>query len=205
MRTVRFLVFLLTLCGITVLRAQQQDVLTPVVAAPLVSSTTAVLGTDGKQHLVYELVITNAGITTATLQTIEVVSGHKPAMVLATFKGDALLTRLRDAGRGPAITAPQIEFSGTRLFLVDFTLDKGSHVPATLLHRFRLLANGPPGSPPDQAVAQTYTIAPIAVGTDVTVLGPPLAGKGWTVLNGCCEPGSVHRGTGLPVNGQIHY
>jgi hypothetical protein len=187
------------------LSARAENVLTPVVAAPLVSSTTAVLGTDGKQHLVYELVITNVGTTTATLETIEVVSGDKPAKILATFEGDALLSRLRDAGRGPKITAPQIEFSGTRLFLVDFTLDKGSRVPATLLHRFHLLAAGPPGSPEGKAVAQTYTIAPIAAGTDVTVLGPPLAGKGWTVLNGCCEAGGVHRGTGLPVNGQIHY
>lgn len=205
MRRVRFLVFLLAVCLMTALPAQPQDVLTPVIAAPLVPSTQAVFGTDGKQHVVYELVITNAGTATATLETIEVVGAEDPAKVLAKFEGDSLLTRLRDAGRGPAITAPQIEFSGTRLFLVDFTLDKGSHVPATLLHRFHLLANGPPGSPPDQAVAQTYTIAPIAVGTDVTVLGPPLAGRGWTVLNGCCEPGGVHRGTGLPVNGQIHY
>jgi hypothetical protein len=205
MRTVRFLVLLLTLCGITVLRAQPQDVLTPVVAAPLVPSTTAVLGTDGKQHLVYELVITNAGTATATLETIEVVSGDTPAKVLAMFKGDALLSRLRDAGRGPKMSSPQVEFSGTRLFLVDVTLDKGSRVPATLLHRFHLLAAGPPGSLEGQAVAQTYTIAPIAVGPEVTVLGPPLAGKGWTVLNGCCEAGGLHRGTGLPVNGQIHY
>jgi hypothetical protein len=205
MRTVRFLVFLSGACLVGALSARAEDVLTPVVAAPLVSSTTAVLGTDGKQHLVYELVITNVGTTTATLETIEVVSGDKPAKILATFEGDALLSRLRDAGRGPKITAPQIEFSGTRLFLVDFTLDKGSRVPATLLHRFHLLAAGPPGSPEGKAVAQTYTIAPIAAGTDVTVLGPPLAGKGWTVLNGCCEAGGVHRGTGLPVNGQIHY
>jgi Peptidase family M23 len=205
MRTVRFLVFLLTVCLITASPAQRQDVLTPVIASPLVPSTLAVLGTDGKQHLVYELVITNTGTTTATLQTIEVVSGDAPTKVFATFEGAALLSRLRAAGRGPEITVPQIEFSGTRIFLVDFTLDKDSRVPATLLHRFHLLAGGPPGSPKDQAVAQTYTIAPIAVGTDVTVLGPPLAGKGWTVFNGCCEPGGAHRGTGIPVNGQIHY
>jgi hypothetical protein len=67
------------------------------------------------------------------------------------------------------------------------------------------MAGGPPGSPPDQAVAQTYTIAPIAVGTEVTVLGPPLEGKGWVAFNGCCEAGGVHRGTGLAVNGQVHY
>lgn len=205
MRTVRFLVFLLAVCLMTALPAQPQDVLTPVVASPLVPSTLAVLGTDGKQHLVYELVITNTGTATATLQTIEVVSGDTPAKVFATFSGAALLSRLRDAGRGPEITTSEIEFSGTRLFLVDLTLEKDSRVPATLLHRFHLMAGGPPGSPKDLAVAQSYTIAPIAVGAEVTVLGPPLEGKGWTVLNGCCEPGGVHRGTGIPVNGQIHY
>jgi hypothetical protein len=125
--------------------------------------------------------------------------------VLASFEGDALLTRLRTAGRGPEITTPQIEFSGTRLFLVDFTLDKDTHPPATLLHRFYLLAGGSPGTPKDQATAQSYTIAPIALSTDITVLGPPLAGKGWAAFNGCCEPGGAHRSTGLPVNGQIHY
>jgi Peptidase family M23 len=205
MRTVRFLVFLPAVCLMTALLAQPQDVLTPVIAAPLVSSTQAVVGTDGREHLVYELVITNTGTAMATLQTIEVVGADDPAKVLVKFEGDSLLTRLRDAGRGPEITVPQIEFSGTRLFLVDFTLEKGSRVPATLLHRFHLMAGGPPGSPPDQAVAQTYTIAPIAVETDVTVLGPPLEGKGWAAMNGCCQAGGVHRGTGLPVNGQIHY
>jgi Peptidase family M23 len=205
MRTVRFLFFLPAVCLMMVLSGSAEDVLTPVVAAPLVPSTQAVLGTDGKQHLVYELVITNAGTATATLETIEVVGADDPAKVLAKFEGANLLSRLRDAGRGPEITVPQIEFSGTRLFLVDFTVDKGSRVPATLLHRFHLLAGGQPGAAKDETVAQTYTLAPIAVGTDVTVLGPPLAGKGWTVFNGCCEAGGVHRGTSLPVNGQIHY
>jgi hypothetical protein len=205
MRTMRIPVLFFAVCMMTASPAQSQDVLTPVIAVPLVSSTQAVVGTDGKQHLVYELVITNTGTPTATLETIEVVGADDPAKVLAKFEGAGLFSRLRDAGRGPKITAPQIEFSATRLFLVDFTLEKGIHVPATLMHRFHLLAGGPPGSPPDQAAAQTYTIAPIAVGSDVTVLGPPLEGKGWTAFNGCCEAGGVHRGAGLPVNGQINY
>ncbi len=50
-----------------------QDVFTPVIASPLVRSTYAVQGTDDKQHVVYELVITNSGTATATLQRIEVV------------------------------------------------------------------------------------------------------------------------------------
>ena len=39
----------------------------------------------------------------------------------------------------------------------------------------------------------------------VLVIGPPLAGTGWVAINGCCGPGGVHRATGLPVNGDVHY
>jgi hypothetical protein len=73
MRTVQLLVFPVAVWPMAVLPAPAQDLLPPVVAAPLVSPTLAVLGTDGKQHLVHELVITNTGTATATLQTIEVV------------------------------------------------------------------------------------------------------------------------------------
>jgi murein DD-endopeptidase MepM/ murein hydrolase activator NlpD len=205
MRIARLLACLFNVFLMTGLVAQSQDVLTPVIASPLVPSTYAVQGTDNRQHLVYELVITNTGTVTATLEKIEVVSGDASQRVLATFEGDGLLTRLRSTGRGPEITVPRIEFSGTRLFLVDFTVDKDSVVPATLMHRLHLLAGGPPGSPKDQTVEQTYTVAPIAVSTDVTVLGPPLSGKGWAAFNGCCGPGGAHRGTGLPVNGRVHY
>ena len=57
----------------------------------------------------------------------------------------------------------------------------------------------------NEIVPYTYTIAPIAVSTEITVLGPPLAGKGWTALNGCCGVGTAHRPSGISVNGQIHY
>lgn len=209
MRAVRLLIFLITVCLISIVPmtsvlASSHDTSTPVVASPLAPTTYAVTGTDNKQHIVYELVITNTGAATATLQKIEVVSPDASHRVLASFEGDALLAHLRFAGRG-SITTPKIEFSGTRLFLVDFTLDKDTRPPPTLLHRFYVLAAGPPGSAKDETTAQSYTIAPIAVSTDVTVLGPPLTGKGWAVLNGCCEPGGVHRGTYLPVNGQIHF
>lgn len=184
--------------------AQPQDALTPVIVSPLRPTAFAFQGTDHRRHLVYELTITNTGSATATLQRIEIVDKDAPAKALAVFEGAALLSRLWTPGRAPAAT-PQIESSGTRLFLADFTMDPDSHVPRTLLHRFHLLASGPPGSPKDETVPYTYTIAPIAVSTDVAVLGPPLAGKGWVVLNGCCEPGDAHRGASLPVNGELHY
>ena len=192
--------------GVTVVLAgQRRDALTPVIVLPLVPTTYAVQGTDEKQHFVYELVITNTGTAAATIQKIEVVGADVPATVLASFEGDGLLRRLRAAGRGPALTAATIEFSGTRMFLVDFTMDKGSRPPPTLMHRLTLLAAGAPGSPKDEVVPYTYAVAPIAVGAEVTVLGPPLSGKGWVALNGCCEAGAAHRGMGLPVNGQVYF
>ncbi len=205
MRALRLLVSVApTLLLMTALPAQPQDVLTPVVASSLRPTTYAVQGIDNKLHLVYELVITNTGSAPATIEKLEVVSGDAPAKVFASFEGDALLTHLRATGRGGEAVSP-IEFSGSRLFLVDFTMDKDSHPPATLLHRFHLLAAGPPGSPKDKTVPYTYTIAPIAVSTEVTMLGPPLEGKGWVAFNGCCEPTGVHRGAALSVNGQIHF
>jgi hypothetical protein len=205
MRVLRVLGWVL-FCGLTMVAGGQRlDELTPVVAAPLVSATAGVKGTDGRLHFVYELVITNTGTATATLQKIEVIGADALAKVLASFEGEGMLKRLRTAGRGPALTDTKIEFSGTRLFLVDFTMDQGNRPPARLLHRFQLLAAGPPGSPKDEVAPYTYAIAPIAVGADVTVLGPPLTGKGWVALNGCCEAGGVHRGSGQPVNGQIYF
>jgi hypothetical protein len=118
---------------------------------PLRPTTFAVQGTDYKLHLVYELVITNTGNAAATIEKIEVVSGNASAKVFASFDGDALPARLRATGRGDEAASP-IESSGSRLFLLDFTMDKDSHPPTTLLHRFHLVAAGPPGSPKDSVL-----------------------------------------------------
>lgn len=191
---------LLVLMALPVL---SEDALTPVIASALRPTTSAVLGTDNKLHLVYELVIRNTGSAPATIEKIDVVSGDGSAKVLASFVGDALHDRLRSTGRGGDAVSP-IESSGSRLFLVDFTMDK-NRPPATLMHRFHLMAAGPPGSVKGETVPYTYTVAPISVGTDVTVLGPPLQGNGWVAFNGCCEPTGVHRGAALSVNGQIYF
>jgi murein DD-endopeptidase MepM/ murein hydrolase activator NlpD len=205
MRVIRLFVLVAAVCLSANLQALAEDMLTPVVASAMKPSTIAFRGTDNKLHLVYELEITNTGSATATLQGVDVVNAADSKEVLASFEGAALLSRLRYAGRGDAITAAKVGFSETRLLLIDIALDGDARPPATLEHRFHLLASGPPGSPKDLAVEQTYTIAPIAISTDVMVLGPPLAGKGWVALNGCCVAGGVHRGSGQPVNGVMQY
>jgi hypothetical protein len=205
MRVIRLFVLVAAVCLSANLQALAGDMLTPVVASAMKPSTSAFRGTDKKLHLVYELEITNTGSATATLQGVDVVSAADSKQVLASFEGAALLSRLRYVGRGDAMTAATIGFSETRLLLIDIALDEDARPPATLMHRFHLLAGGPPGSPKDLVVEQEYTIAPIAVSTDVMVLGPPLSGKGWVAFNGCCEAGGVHRGSGQPVNGVMQF
>jgi hypothetical protein len=180
-----------------------QDVLTPLIASPLTSNTTVFQGSDAKQHVVYELVLTNTRSVPATLTSVEVVTAGPSPQIIAAFDGAGLLNRLHTLASKPAAT-PEIEFNGTRLFLIDFAFDAGSQIPNKLEHRLKLTASGPPGSG-DTAIPLTYTVAPMPVVADLLDLAPPLAGKGWVAVNGCCEPAGVHRSTGLPVNGEVHF
>ncbi|HEX8814128.1 MAG TPA: M23 family metallopeptidase [Terriglobales bacterium] len=181
-----------------------EDQLTPLVVSPLVDTTRQVTGTDGKVHLVYELVLTNTNITPATPKKIEVLLDGQ-STPLATFQDEDLRVRLRNTGNGE-VKNPVIEYNGTRIFFVDFALDWWKTPPTRLWHRIETLA-APSPSPKEQTpVLLTYTVAPIDIFQKVPiVIGPPLHGKGWLALNGCCAPGSGHRSTGLPVNGKIYF
>ncbi len=202
----RFRRCLLALSIVSLLAANASsgtDQLTPLVASPLTASARPFPGTDGKLHLVYELVLINTSPTPATLKKVSVVDASDPARILASFEDHALLERLRLANSGPA-ESPTIEFNGARLFLIDFTMDAAATPPARLLHHLELLGAGTPSRKAGTPVALNYTVAPIDLSRILPVIGPPLAGKGWVALNGCCAPG-VHRASGLPVNGQIYF
>jgi hypothetical protein len=181
----------------------REDQFTPLVASPLVENTRPVTGTDGKIHLVYELVLTNTNITSATPKKIEVLAEDEKT-VLAAFQEKDLLLRLRNTGNGP-VDKPAIEYNGTRLFLIDLALEPSQPVPSRLWHRIETLAAPSPAHQPQTPVPLSYTVAPIDVLQGLPVIGPPLYGKGWLVLNGCCAPGGGHRATGLPVNGKIYF
>ncbi len=180
------------------------DQFTPVIASALTADARPFEGADGRLHLVYELLLTNANATPATLTKIEVVDGAQPSTVLATFGAGDLVRRLRTTGSGAVETAT-IEFNGSRLFLVDFTLDPGSNLPARLLHHIDLLGGATPGRRPGTPAALSYTVAPIGILRRLPEIGPPLRGNGWIAVNGCCGEGGAHRSTSMTVNGGLYY
>jgi hypothetical protein len=112
-----------------------------------------------------------------------------------------LLTQLRTLANTAAGT-PEIEFNGTRLFLIHLTFAARAEVPRRLRHHFELLGAASPGD--TTPTSMSYTVAPFDLAPQpLPVLGPPLAGKGWVALNGCCEADGVHRNSAHPVNGRL--
>src|SRR5438270_13528970 len=82
----------------------------PAVISALTATTHSVRGTDAKQHVVYELLVTNANATPAKIQKIEVVDGHNPSSVMATYEGNELLSRLRTTAHG-SVDSTEIEYN----------------------------------------------------------------------------------------------
>jgi hypothetical protein len=180
------------------------DAFTPLVVSALTPNTGIFLGTDGRLHLVYELVLTNANAIPATLKKLEVFNASDTSKVLASFEGADLLSRLRTTGNTRS-ESPVIEFNGTRLFLINFSIEATSKIPDRLTHHIELLGGGTPGTKPGTAMELSYSVAPVHVIQNLTRIGPPLAGKGWVAVNGCCGVTGVHRSTGLPINGRIYF
>jgi hypothetical protein len=95
----------ISLVPIFAINAPAADELSPVVVSPLTAAATPVTGTDGKFHIVYELVLTNANATPATLQKVEVLDASDPAKVLAWYEGQELQTHVRKPNGVPVADA----------------------------------------------------------------------------------------------------
>ena len=180
------------------------DQFTPLVVSALTANTRPFHGTDGRVHLVYELVLTNTSPTPATLKKIEVLDGSDSSKVLASYDGQGLLSCLRTTGR---ITAenPAIDFNSTRLFLIDLSLDPSIALPEHLMHHIELLGAPSPGPKPTTPVLLSYTVAPLDIYRKLPVISAPLSGKSWVAVNGCCGADSIHRSSNLSVNGGIYF
>lgn len=174
---------------------------TPVVVSTVTPDAKPVLGIDGKYHVVYELELSNATRLPATLNQIQVLDARDPSRIIMTYKDGELLTRLRALENATA-NRSEIAPSQTRLFLIDLAFDSQTALPPRLLHRFDLQLNNVPPSLPS---SPSYTGATLDLISSVSVLGPPLSGKGWVAVNGCCAPDVGHRSTGLPINGRIYF
>jgi hypothetical protein len=142
--------------------------------------------------------------TGATLKKVEVLDAHSPSTAIAAYKGAELISNLRTLAN-TAASNPEVEFNGTRLFLMDLAFDSREKVPSRLEHHLDVLGASSPA--PRAAAPQplSYTVAPLDLIQHVPEVGPPLAGKRWVAFNGCCGISGAHRASSEPVNGRIYF
>ena len=156
-------------------------------------------GSDGREHVEYDLIITNVFTADATLKSLEVRGDGRRLLVL---RGAALAAvTLPPLGSGPTA---RIAPASTVVTLVDIALpaSAGRAAPTRLTNRIQYAI--PPDAPARSLIGSTTVTAPL-LRTDQrapVVIAPPLRGSGWVNLNGCCsDPTALHRNVVLSQNG----
>lgn len=176
-----------------------EDQFTPVTVSTVNPSASAVRGTDGRFHVVYELELQNAKAAVATIDRIQVLDADRPQRVLASYSGRGLRDRMRTLLPLP-VQNRAIGANEGRFLLVELSFPTLRAVPRAVVHRVHVRAAANPAA--TEATPLTYTVAryPIRDGQPPTV-HPPLRGARWVAVNGCCDPAGVHRGALETVNG----
>ena len=155
-------------------------------------------GSDGREHIEFNLVITNSSFSEVTLTSLKVRGGGEDLLAL---EGDALAESTHPIGLGPPTrTVPS---SSTVATLVDVVMPRsaGRRVPKRI--RSRIAYSIPPGSPSEPLIGSKVVRVERRVDRSAPIeIAPPLRGDGWASLNGCCDsPTSPHRSTILSVDG----
>lgn len=176
------------------------SVLTPVTGEVL-AAPIPVPGTDGKDHLVYELQLGNMLSQDVTLTSVAVLSGDK---TLLSLSGDDLAYWTKVHGNPTPTTTLGPAQTGT--VWLDVALDRPADgqpadLPTNLTHAVGISVKEP--SPPLIPASMTETIAPTEVlASEPVVVSSPLRGPNWLDGDGCCGL-SAHRGALNPINGQL--
>ena len=165
--------------------------------APAGGPPQSVRGSDGREHIAYNLVITNAFTADATLKSMVVRGGGER---LLTLRGADLAFYTRPLGsEEPTTSVPK---ASAVVVYVDVALPRsaGRTVPRSLHHRISYKI--PDDAPVHQIISSTTIDRPdLQVDRRPIEIAPPLRGDGWMNANGCCDPDLNHRSTMLTENG----
>jgi hypothetical protein len=138
------------------------------------------LTTDGHWHLLYELVIQNTGAGAATVVSLDATSigggGRR-----TRYDGDALAAAWLSTD--PQAPAGSVDAGGLGVLFLDAVWPRAADLPRGFRHVFTVARDG-----------QTQTLSGPAVPVmqeQPLVIQPPLRGRDFLDLNGCCD--GIHR------------
>jgi hypothetical protein len=177
-----------------------EDYLTPLVVSAT-NSPIGVLGSDGQQHLEYDLVLTNVFTAPVTLDSLDVTT--LDGSVLLHLTGDALAANTQPftitVDQSPAPIS-QIPAGGTVATVIDLVVPPEA-VPSDISHV--LTYELPPDTPLLSLLSGRTTFGPVLTVDPRTALAiaSPVQGSGWLNANGCCDASLNHRYIREALNG----
>jgi Peptidase family M23 len=194
-----------------------------VFAASVLTKPAPVAATDGKVHIVYELVLTN--VTPAKLRIDAVqVRNARTHRVLLSLQRQALAANVRPVGGAESSGSSDVEdlarlhdsaaaastsragsvtvaSSQSVIVWLDVRVRNYAAVPKVLAHQvIASFVSPPPGAPSSlpQSLIRVPTVAHRPI-----VLGPPVGAGDWYASEGCCDPVTHHRGGLISINGRL--
>ncbi len=177
-------------------------------SASFLTTPAVVTGTDGKTHLAYELLLTNASALPVMVNRIDVqdAANHRALLSLnkARLAADATPLSGRpgdEDSEDPASSAAALRIapSSTSIVWLDVTVGSAAQAPARLEHRVVGALATPGGEVPfDNLIGTIATVTRPPV-----VLSPPVQPGTWYMSEGCCSDDTHHRRGLAPINGQL--
>jgi hypothetical protein len=169
-----------------------------------------VKASDGKVHLAYELLITNAAALPVRIERLQALDSVAKT-VLSTKSGAALqrdITPVSGPRGAEGTTNPSgdrrsITLAPSEMWIawMDVSVAGQADVPVRLDHRiFGALIR------PDKAPAVPFDVVGADVETSTQpaqVLSAPVRGGIWYMSEGCCTDDTHHRRGLVPINGQL--
>jgi Peptidase family M23 len=194
-----------------------------VFAASVLTRPAPVAATDGKVHIVYELVLTNMTPAKLRIDAVQVRNAGTQR-VLLSLRNQALAADVRPVGGAEASgsgdsedlaglhdsavatsTSPTggVTVAGSQSVIVwlDVRVRDYAAVPKVLAHQvIASFVSPPPGAPSSlpQSLIQVPTVRHRPI-----VLGPPVGAGDWYASEGCCDPATHHRGGLISINGRM--
>lgn len=183
--------------------AATTDQFTPL-SARVLHAPEPVRGGDGREHLAYELVVTNnSAFPPRPITLREVVAftgGGNVRVPVGVLKGAKLTELMEPFGKvTPKTPRTTIQAGGTAKVLMDVSYAAGHPAPRKLDHEL-VVARDQQGA----TELTRFDAAPTpVVDHRAPVIAPPLRGPGWVVMNGCCDENTSHRHSLLAINGRL--
>ena len=186
------------------------------VALSIPFAPSPVAATDGRNHLTFEVHVTNTAAVPLVVQRVQIDSADGADGVLANYEGASVAANMNLVGDN-ATPTDRLQPAQLGVFFVDVALDEATPVPDGVQATVSVRAQGTP--PPDQpipglagmvdesggpvpATLDTSVTIPVFDGT-VPVIGPPLRGDGWAAMEGCCADNTHHRRGVWSVDGRL--